>query len=162
MFNLNSLVVVQMSFCLIELCSKPLSLEIARIAFGSLLADSRFWRCKVTTVFGLIPNFFSLFLSKAMDKEPLYGQIGEIGLIPVHKRVSTGQNLSQRGTVPAVAESQNPPDGRYTPWRECWRLEAQSEKSTLMLFRHESASCPLSAFPTFRIYIVGSSETSFL
>ena len=32
-----------------------------------------------------------------MDKEPLYGQIGEIGLIPVHKRVSTGQNLSQRG-----------------------------------------------------------------
>ena len=97
MFNLYSLVVVQMSFCLIELCSKPLSLEIARIAFGSLLADSRFWRCKVTTVFGLIPNFFSLFLSKTMDKEPLYGQIGEIGLIPVHKRVSTGQNLSQRG-----------------------------------------------------------------
>jgi hypothetical protein len=28
-------------------------------------------------VFGLIPNFFSLFLSKAMDKKPDYGQNGE-------------------------------------------------------------------------------------
>ena len=34
--------------------------------------------CKVTTVFSLIPNFFALFLSKAMDKEPIYGQIEEI------------------------------------------------------------------------------------
>lgn len=36
--------------------------------------------------FWLITNFFSLFLSKAMDKEPIYGQIGENALISVHKR----------------------------------------------------------------------------
>ena len=35
-------------------------------------------------VFCLIPNFFSLFLSKAMDKEPFYGQTQEIPPISVH------------------------------------------------------------------------------
>ena len=36
------------------------------------------------------------------------------------------------------------------------------KKKHPMLFRHKNASCPLSYFPTFRIYMVGSSETSFL
>ena len=46
-----------MSFCLIGLRPNPLSLEIARISFGSLLAYSRFWRCKGTATFAWFQKF---------------------------------------------------------------------------------------------------------
>jgi hypothetical protein len=34
--------------------------------------------------FRLITNFFFFFLSKAVDRESVFGQIGETGLISVH------------------------------------------------------------------------------
>ena len=37
--------------------------------------------------FWLIPNFFFHFFSKAMDKEPGFGQIAEMMSIPVQRRV---------------------------------------------------------------------------
>ncbi len=57
MFNLYSLFVVQMSFCLID--------------------DAKLRR------FSAHYKLFLLFLSKAVDKEPLYGQIAQIPPIPV-------------------------------------------------------------------------------
>ena len=54
---------------LIELRSKPLPLEIARISFSSLLAWSRFWRCKVTTVFGSFQTISSFFLQKLWTRK---------------------------------------------------------------------------------------------
>ena len=38
--------------------------------------------------FGLIPNFYFIFSSKAMDKKPNYGQIEEIPPISVHVKIT--------------------------------------------------------------------------
>ena len=54
LLNFYFICVAQMPFVLIGLRPNPLSLEIARISFGSLLAYSRFWRCKGTAI---LPRF---------------------------------------------------------------------------------------------------------
>ena len=70
---------------LIELRSKPLPLEIARISFSSLLAWSRFWRCKVTAVFGSFQTI-SLFFHQKLWTRKLF-------LDKTEKRL---ENLSKR------------------------------------------------------------------
>jgi len=57
LLNFYFICVAQMPFVLIGLRPNPLSLEIARISFGSLLAYSRFWRCKGRGIFWHRQNF---------------------------------------------------------------------------------------------------------